>query len=92
VRFEHKKLNLTLLLTDGDELTQRDVERYITEYRRMPEADNAGKVLRAAILAGWVQDPAMSVDMVEGMKPAAVRWYAAKIDALYAEATTIPPE
>ncbi len=92
MRFEHKKLGLTLTLPDGDELTQRDVERYMAEYRRLTEADNAGKVLRAAIAAGWVRDPAMSVDMVEAMKPAAVRWYAGRVDALYAEATTIPPE
>ncbi len=92
MRYEHKKLGLTLALPDPDELTQRHVERYMECYRKRLEADNAGKVLRSAIEAGWVKEPAMSVDMVEGMKPAAVRWYASKIDALYAEVTTIPPE
>jgi hypothetical protein len=92
MRYEHKKLNLTLVLPDADELTQGEVERYMAEYRRLSGADNAGKVLRAAIVAGWVREPDMSVDMVEAMKPAAVRWCAAQIDALYVEVITIPPE
>ena len=92
MRFEHKTLGLTLELPDPDDLTQRQIERYMECYRRRDEADNAGKVVRAAVEAGWVKEPDISVEMVGEMKPAVVRWYAAKIDALYAEVTAIPPE
>ncbi len=95
MKYEHKRYGV-LELPDVEALTQRDLERFMAAYRARPEgnsvSEDAGKTLRAAIAAEWVIAPAMSVDMVDGMKPAQVRWMAQAIDRLYTEATTISPE
>lgn len=92
-RFEHKKLGVALVLPDVEELLQRDVDAYMREFRKQPDTnDYAGRVVRAAAAAGWIREPAMTADMVDAMKPAAVHWMTRHIDALYTDAITIPKE
>jgi hypothetical protein len=92
MKLEHKKLGLVIVLPDMEELLQRDVDRYMVEFRKLPDVgDYSGRVVKAAAAAGWICEPAMSADMVDEMKPAAVRWLAQQLNALYTDATTIPP-
>lgn len=80
------------------ELRQRDVERYMGELRRSPLGDtlteNNGKVLRAAVVCGWVVEPVLKVDRdrddVADLEPWKVAAFARQIDTLYVGAMTIP--
>jgi hypothetical protein len=94
----HKGLDLKLKLKfNADELRQGDLEAFMAAYASfkhlgttLPE-DN-GKTLRAAIKAGWIEEPKMALDDVAAMRPVTVRWYAEQIDSVYTKARTIPPE
>lgn len=88
---------LVLRFSTG-ELRQRDVERYMGELRASRLGDTAtehnGKVLRAAVVCGWVVEPVLKVDKdrddVADMEPWKVAAFARQIDALYVGAMTIP--
>lgn len=92
MRFQHAALGVSFSLPDPDQLTQRHVDLFIVEYNKQPPATDATKTVKSAFLAGWIRDTPMSADMVDNLSPRVVRWMALKIDALYTEAITIPPE
>lgn len=95
--FTHGALKLVLKYGAGD-LRQRDIEKFMAAIRRSDlgesPPEHAGKVLRAAIQAGWVIEPALKVekdhDDVADLPPAHAFWYAAQIDAVYRECMTVP--
>jgi len=90
-RFEHKKLGMVLVLPDVEELLQRDVDAYMREFRKQPDTnDYAGRVVRAAAAGGWIREPVMTADIVDGMRPAIVHWMAQHVDKLYTDAITVP--
>lgn len=99
-RFEHKKTGWVAEFAD---ITQGQLEEYFRLYRELkPEkasgTENCGAVVRAAVQAGWfdLNGPQSGLPLphnpVDQMSPAFVRWLAGRIDEVYAEATTIPPE
>lgn len=96
--FIHKRLGLRLVLAEAEDLRQRDVEKYMRAYRDYKLGDSAveahGKSLRAALRTGWVKAITPEIDEhgVGDLAPAQVRWLGQKIDALYLEATAIPPD
>jgi len=92
MRFEHKKLGAILTLKEADDLLARDVDVYLREYRKLPMGDNAVQVVKAAVIAGWIIEPILTAEAVDSMRTPIVRWMSQKIDALYTEVTTIPPE
>lgn len=95
--FSIGKLKLVLKYS-ANELRQRDAERLMGAIRRSSlgetPPEHAGKVLRAAVDAGWVVSPVLKVDQemddVGDMAPAETRWYAAQIDQVYAECMNTP--
>ncbi len=96
--FTHQKLALRLVLPEAADLKQRDVDKFMAAFSAQkqgnsPREDN-GKTLRAALKAGWVKDsePALKAEQVDDLSPAVVRWFAERIDRLYVEASTVPPE
>lgn len=93
--FTNTKLGLRLLLrSNADELRQGDVEKLMQHIRasKLGETPNehAGKLVRAAVAAGWIEEPKFTADNVPDMKPAHVAWYSRQIDRVYREATTVP--
>lgn len=92
MRYEHKKLGVAFELPDVEALVQRDVDRFMVAYNAQPPATDATRTVKAALLAGWVRDSDMSVDIVDTLAPRVVRWMAKQIDALYAAAIEIPGE
>ena len=94
----HKRLGLRLVLPEAETLRQRDVEKYMAAFRDTKLGDSLpeyhGRTLRAALKAGWVQEiePNIGEADVADLHPAKVKWFAEKIDRLYTEATTIPPD
>lgn len=90
--FEHKKTGWTLDIKD---ITQGDLETYFKRYREgradsVSGSEQNGLTVRAAAQAGWITSPAAGD--VAGMPPNQVAWIAGKIDQVYLELTTIPPE
>lgn len=49
-----------------------------------------GVMVKAAIQAGWIISPLLTMDKVDSMKPWLVTWIADRVRALYLDATTIP--
>lgn len=93
----HAGLGLTLVLRFAvDELRQRDVERFMAAFNRTRSGDSTpeynGRVLRAALEAGWVEQPTLTPQAVDDLLPSHVAWFAKQIDALYQQASEIPPE
>lgn len=92
--FEHKPAGWKIEIKT---LTQGDVDDYYAAYKQLAPAketiaEQPATVVRAAITAGWIVEPAMTVDQVRSLVPGYVRWMAGKIDRVYKEATSIPPE
>ncbi len=89
MEFTHAKIGLL----EVKELTQRDVEAFGKSYRELDRAsmtEQNGAVVRAAVKAGIILSPHLSVEDVDNLKPYVVNWYALNINAAYEEATTIP--
>lgn len=90
--YENKKLGLTL---DFLPVTQAQVVVFAREVRaagEVTEIEMRSVRVRAAIKAGWISAPAMSVDMVDPLAPAAARWWSEKVSAYYTAVTTVPPD
>lgn len=86
---------LRLTLKSGpDELTQRDVEMFMNtvakDTRGTSVPEHHGKIVRAVIKLGWLEEPSMDVKDVDKEKPWIVRWMAEQIDLVYRQATAIP--
>ena len=102
----HRKLGLRLVLAEAEDLRQRDVERYMAAYREQKKlgdsvAEAHGKSLRAALMARWVKaiesgaganGTMLNENQVGDLPPAAVRWFAQKVDALYLQITLVPDD
>ena len=93
--FENKTLGLRLTLTkSADDITTREMDLFMAAYGRYPQgnspAEDASKTLRAAIEAGWIQEPALKVADVDALKVKHMRWYAKQINAVFNEANTVP--
>lgn len=77
-----------------DELRQRDVEKFMGAVRLSPLGDSPieynGKVVRAAVDAGWVVEPKLKAEDVADMLPWQAAWFARQIDKLYIAAVTVP--
>lgn len=98
---EHKAMGVKLVIA---EISQGMLEKFLDASKRrldemgvnsiaqLPEVRSDGIVLRAAIEAGLIVEPAWKVEDVEGMSPKVTRWAARKIDKEYGEATRLPPE
>ena len=86
------------------ELDIENIEKVIAEMPHAPLTNSSrATMLKAAIEAGWVLEPACEVGDFDGkkryfyngqnvddMKPGAVRWLGLQVDRAYAEATEIP--
>lgn len=96
-RFEHKKTGWVAEFAD---ITQGQLEEYFRLHRELkPEkassTESFGAIVRAAVQAGWFGDHQGADPLgmpVEALAPNYVKWLAGRIDEVYAEATTIPPE
>lgn len=75
-------------------LRQRDVEKFIGILAKSKLGDAAahfnGKVVRAAVEAGWIEAPTFTADAVGDMEPWRVAQYARQIDSLYRESMAVP--
>lgn len=90
---EHAKLGRLVLIRPADEITQGDIERFTVAYRNLNGvADNSGKLVRAAIQAGWIIEPVLRLEELDSLPSRRVRWYGQLIDRLYDEATTVDPK
>lgn len=92
--FTHKALGLKLAIKP---LTQGMVEDYFAAFRELAPRERSsseaeGAAVRAALKAEWLEEPKLTLEQIKGLDPRHVRWYASKIDQVYTEATTIPPE
>ena len=83
-----------VLVKSASELVQRDMDRFFAAYARFPQGNTVpednGKTLRAAVEAGWIAEPQLSVGDVDNLKPGHVRWYARCIDQVITKAREIP--
>ena len=91
MEFEHAKAGKLVVR----EITQKMSERYSQEYRKLvsgpiSKVEDYGATVKAAVLAGWIQEPGMTVEEVDGLTPWRVRWMAEGVNAAYVEATTVP--
>lgn len=89
--YEHKKAGWKVAFA---EVTQGMLEEYFRQYRegrgeRVSASEDYGAVVRAAVAAGWIS---LDTQDVGTLNPAYVRWLADKVNALFIEVTTIPPE
>lgn len=92
MKYEHKSLQVSFELPDVEQLVQRDVDRFMVAYNAQPLATDSTRTVKAALIAGWVRESGMSIDMVDTLAPRVVRWMARQIDALYQAAIEIPGE
>jgi hypothetical protein len=79
------------------ELTQRMLERFTVEYRKLAAGpisvvEDHGATLRAAITAEWIEEPKLTIEQVDNLPPWKVDWLASGLDAAYREARTVPNE
>lgn len=94
--FTHKKTGWKVVVK---ELTQKQLEDYMAAWRRLRPAvastpEDDGAVLRAALSSGILieTNPPLKPEDVDGLSPGLVRWMADRIDQVYEEATSVPPE
>ncbi|HRF49105.1 MAG TPA: hypothetical protein PLC98_15845 [Anaerolineales bacterium] len=85
-----------LALAVKDEPTTRDMEalmRHVREGRSGAELsfyESLANMLRAAIKAGLVVEPALSVKDVDNLAPGVTRFYGEALMKWYREVTTVP--
>lgn len=99
-RFEHPRFEALVLVRSAEELYQEDIEAWMQAYQRSQRGSSVpeynGKVIEAAIVAGWIESPQMTVVdgrlLVNGerMRPPQVRFYAECVDAVYGLAMNPP--
>lgn len=100
-RFEYGRFAALVLVRSAADLLQSDVEAWVQAFQASrrgesrPEYD--GKIVEAAIVAGWIASPLMAVDtdgrlLIENReaKSGEVRFYARCIDAVYSLAMNPP--
>jgi hypothetical protein len=88
---EHPALGVKLVV---NELTQGKLEKLLENLKDktgLPLGQYYGSLVRAAIIAEWLEEPDWEVEDVADQKPAVIKWMGEQIDRLYAEATTVPP-
>lgn len=94
----HKRMGWAITLPDVDQVTQRDLNKYMAAMRESKLGDSVtemnNKMLWAGLKSGFVRatTPALAPEEIEAQPPALVRWFGLQINALYIEVTTIPPE
>lgn len=75
------------------DLKQRHLEAFLMAMKDvdkdLPLQVYHGKVLKAALDAGWIVEP--KVEDVGDLKPAKVRWMAEQLISAYSEAVTVDP-
>jgi len=90
---EHARLGKLELVAEADTMTQECVEHFMDEYRALDgKFDANGKLVRAAVAAGWIVQPALTVAEVGKRTSQWVTWAGRLVDQLYAEATTPDPK
>lgn len=94
---DHEKHGRLVLIADGESLTQRQLESFMRAYREFKANEQSfgeyyGAVLRAAVKAGWVVEPSLTVEAVDGLSAKYTEWLAREADKVYAAATTPDPK
>jgi hypothetical protein len=100
----HAKLGTSLVLMDVDVMRQSDLDRYMAAMRDLKQLGDSTpethhKIVYAGLKSGVVREaraqgraePLTPKD-VGDLAPKVVRWFALRINALYLQATTVPPE
>lgn len=86
---EHEKYGKIVLV----DLKQRHMEAFLIATKdvdkELPLQIYYGKVLKAAIDAGWIIEPV--IEDVGDVKPARVRWLAEQVITAYSESVTVDP-
>lgn len=86
---EHEKYGKIVLV----DLKQRHLEAFLIATKdvdkELPLQIYYGKVLQAAIDAGWITEPV--IEDVGDIKPDKVRWLAEQVIVAYSEAVTVDP-
>lgn len=92
----HPKFGTVRLARNAEELRQRDVEAFMRAFRDLPDdksdPEYAGRVVRAAVTAQWIEQPVLTVEIVDDLPPAQVTWLARQINTVYAEAMRVDPK
>ncbi len=85
-----------VLKFNAETLRQRDVEKFVGIVAKSKLGNSpveyAGKVVRAAVEAGWIVAPKLSVEDIPDLEPWRVAQYAQQIDQLYSAALTVPAD
>src|SRR4051812_14450198 len=90
---EHPKHGRLELVADADTLTQGQLERFMDEYQKLEgKFTPYGKIVRAALSAGWVLDPAIKAEDVPTKTSKWTSWAGKLLDDLYTEATQADPK
>lgn len=86
---EHEKHGKIVLV----DLKQRHLEAFLIAMKdvdkELPLQIYHGKVLKAAIDAGWITEPV--IEDIGDVKPARVRWLAEQVIIAYTDAVTVDP-
>lgn len=78
------------ILVNSETLTQGQVEKFILEFNKREGVPSAsGRLLRAAVAAGWVSG---RVEDVDAMRPKEVNALAKELDRIFTEATQPDPK
>jgi hypothetical protein len=89
---ENTTLGIKLVTSDPD---QDMFDKYLDRLQgkqSMPVGKYYGEMVRAAIEVGWLIEPKWTPEQVGKQKPKVIRWLGEKLDRLYLQETTVPPE
>jgi len=92
MEIKHESLGVDIKVKD--DLRQKHIEALMDAF----DGENTqgivryhGAIVRSAIIAGWIESPAMKAEDVGDMYPAVIRFVGEALDKIYSEITEIPP-